>query len=91
MYHWEGDDLLMSLRVTPRASVDSLEPEDSVMRARIKAPPVDGKANQYLRKFLARQFGVAQSRVVIEKGETSRNKLVRICNPHRLPDGFSPA
>ncbi len=45
-----------------------------VLRVKIAAPPVDGKANAALRDFLAARLGVPKSRVVLEKGDTSRIK-----------------
>jgi uncharacterized protein (TIGR00251 family) len=52
-----------------------------VLRVKISAPPVDGKANAALREFLAKHFGVPKSRVTLEKGEGSRIKTFD------LPDG----
>jgi uncharacterized protein (TIGR00251 family) len=45
---------------------------------RVTAPPVDGRANAALCKLLARHYGVAPSKVSVVRGETSRDKLVRI-------------
>ena len=55
-----------------------------VLRVKIAAPPVDGKANAALRGFLAEHFGVAKSKVVLEKGDSSRIKCFS------LPDGSVP-
>jgi hypothetical protein len=52
-----------------------------VLRVRIAAPPVDGKANAALRDFLAERFGVPKSKVILEKGDSSRIKCFS------LPDG----
>ena len=61
----------------PRARVSELtEQPDGSWRARVKAPPVDGKANDELIRLVARHFGLAPSRVWIKSGETSRTKLV---------------
>ena len=51
---------------------------DGVLIARVTAPPVDGKANAALCKLIARRAGVAPSRVTIVRGETSRQKLIRV-------------
>jgi uncharacterized protein YggU (UPF0235/DUF167 family) len=45
---------------------------------RLTAPPVEGAANAACRAFLAHLLGIAQSRILILRGETSRNKLLRI-------------
>ena len=52
-----------------------------VLRVKIAAPPVEGKANAALREFLAKQFGLSKSEVLLEKGDTSRIKTFKI------PDG----
>jgi len=90
-YRWDGADLIVQVRVQPRASADEwLEPVDGPARVRITAPPVDGKANAHLRKFLASLFDVAQSQVVLLTGETGRDKRLRVVVPRRLPPGIQP-
>jgi uncharacterized protein len=85
-YRWLGDDLELTLKVQPRAKRDELVgPADGHYRVRIKAPPVDGKANLALRRFIADMFGVAPSRVALTGGETSRIKRLLIQAPRRLP------
>ncbi len=44
----------------------------------VKAPPVQGKANDAIREALAAYFGVSKSYVVIVSGHLSRNKTVEI-------------
>ena len=51
---------------------------DGVLHVRVTAPPVDGAANKAMRKLIAKQAGVAPSRVQIARGETGRRKLVAI-------------
>lgn len=85
-YRWEGDDLLLHLRVQPRGGSDRfIEPHDDRYKVRITAPPVDGKANAHLLRFLARAFGVPRNRVALLSGETSRNKTFRIEKPCKYP------
>jgi uncharacterized protein len=85
-YQWQGEDLLLSVRVQPKASRDELVgPEGDHCKIRISAPPVDGKANAGLVKFLAKAFGVAPRAVAIEAGEAGRAKRIRIRSPSELP------
>jgi uncharacterized protein len=51
---------------------------DGVLQARVTAPPVDGKANRALCKLIAKRVGVAPSSVTVERGEKSRDKLIRV-------------
>ena len=88
-YQWEGDDLLISIRVQPKSSRDEIiGAYDDALKIRITAAPVDGKANSHLVKYLARTFGVAKSRVELISGDNSRNKRVRIQSPATLPAGI---
>ncbi|HRD65878.1 MAG TPA: DUF167 family protein [Candidatus Competibacter sp.] len=90
-YRWDGADLILNVRVQPRASRDEwLAPRDDRIGVRIVAPPVDGKANAHLREFLATLFGVAKSQVTLLAGETGRDKRLRIAGPRRLPPGIEP-
>ena len=82
----DGPDVLLAVRVRPRASrnqvvisishPDALDPDSISLR--LTAPPVEGAANAACRAFLADVLGTAQSRIVIVRGQTARNKLLRI-------------
>lgn len=90
-YRWDGPDLVLELKLQPRASRDGFaEPQSGRLRVRVTAPPVDGRANAHLTAWLARQFGVARSAVSIESGQTSPLKRVRVQSPARLPAPLSP-
>jgi uncharacterized protein (TIGR00251 family) len=85
-YRWDGEDLLLFVKVQPKASRDELaEPLGDALKVRITAPPVDGKANSHLIRFLAKTFGVAKSAVILESGDSSRSKRLRIKKPRQLP------
>ena len=88
-FRWDGSDLLLSLRVQPRASHDELVLELARLRVRITARPVDGAANSHLLRFLAAEFGVAASRASLVRGVSGREKLVRIALPSQVPDALS--
>ncbi|HGE6025204.1 TPA: DUF167 family protein YggU [Vibrio cholerae] len=82
----EGDDLLLRLYIQPKASRDSIVGlHGEELKVTITAPPIDGKANAHLSKFLAKQCKVAKGSVVIEKGELGRHKQVRILQPSQIP------
>ena len=86
-YRWDEGDLLLQIRVQPRASRDGIVgPHGNELKVRITAPPVDGEANAHLTKFLAKAFGVARAAVRLESGESGRSKRLRICKPQHLPD-----
>ncbi len=87
---WDGDDLIVTVRVQPRASRDSFEPDAQRLRVRITAPPVDGAANAHLQRYIAASFDVAPSRVALVRGESSREKVLRIMSPRSIPAVLAP-
>ena len=88
-YRWENQVLHLFVRVQPKASKDEFaEVQDDRIKVRITAPPVDGKANEHLLKFVAKCCGVAKSQVQIKSGETGRNKHLCISAPQTLPAGI---
>ncbi|MGB9776972.1 MAG: DUF167 domain-containing protein [Anaerolineae bacterium] len=48
------------------------------LRVRLRAPAIEGRANQALRAFLAEQLNVSIEAVEILSGHTSRHKVVRV-------------
>lgn len=70
---------ILQIKVKPRARTSSLEQlPDGTWVAKLKAPPVDGKANAELIEMVAEHFGCRKSAVSIKAGAGGRNKLVRI-------------
>lgn len=83
---WDGADLLLEIRVIPRARETKLAGVRARrLLVRLQAPPSDGKANAELERHLARLCGVRRGAVAIESGETGRDKRVRITRPGTLP------
>jgi uncharacterized protein (TIGR00251 family) len=67
------------VRVQPRASRDAVAGEvDGALKIRLTAPPVDDRANEALRRFLAAELKIAISAVRIAGGERSRTKRIEI-------------
>lgn len=80
-----ADGLVLRLYIQPKASRDSIVGvHGDELKVAITAPPVDGQANALV-KFLAKQFRVAKSQVLIEKGELGRHKQVKIIAPQQIP------
>jgi uncharacterized protein (TIGR00251 family) len=70
----------IAVRVTPRAKKNEIHQilDDGRVKVRLKAPPVDGKANQSLIQLLADVIGINSSQIMIVSGRKRREKLVRI-------------
>lgn len=89
-YRFDDGDLLLSLRIQPKASSNELaEIMGDERKLRITAPPVDGKANKHIVALLAKMCKVAKSDVIIESGELGRSKRIRIKRPTLLPEGVT--
>lgn len=86
-YHFENGHLILSLYIQPNAKQDKIVGlfNNQYLKIQIKAPAVDNKANTYLQKWLAQEFDVPKSRVLLVKGEHARQKMFRIHSPKRIP------
>ena len=75
---------IIAVRLTPKASADRigdirrLPNGDEQLVVYVTAAPEDGKANEAMLRLLAKHLDVAPSRLTIMRGQTNRNKLVRI-------------
>ena len=70
--------MILEIKVIPNASKTELIKTDTGYKARLQAPPVDGKANEALIELLSKEFDVPKRDIEITKGATSRNKTVII-------------
>ena len=69
----------IAVRVQPRARRDEIGGErDGALLVRVTAPPVEGRANDAVRKLLAKRLGVAPGRVAVIRGASGRDKVVEI-------------
>ncbi len=70
----------LTLRVTPRARKTGFAGilEDGILRVRVAAPPVEGKANAELLTFLAKVLGVRKNRLEIIAGQRGLDKIVSV-------------
>lgn len=70
---------ILQVRVKPKARTSSLAQEpDGTWVARLKSPPVDGRANEELIALVAGHFRCPRSAVAIKSGASGRRKLIRI-------------
>ena len=70
---------MFRVQVVPRASRTEIVGEhNGALRVRLAAPPVDGAANDELRRLLARTFNVPRSSIQLVSGQGSRTKQIRI-------------
>ena len=80
-----GEDVLLAVHLQPRAARTELAGlHGDALKVRVAALPAGGAANEALRAFLADHLGLPLSRVQIQRGATSRAKVVRL-------QGIAPA
>jgi uncharacterized protein len=67
------------VRVQPRANRNEIDGEwQGALRIRLNVPPVEGRANEALRRFLAAHLNVPLGAVKIASGQRSRLKRVEV-------------
>jgi uncharacterized protein len=65
--------------VIPNAKVDKVVGEyGGAIKIKLQAPAIEGKANAALRRVLAEKLSIPQRAIVLERGERSRDKVIRI-------------
>lgn len=79
MFHESRDGITFNVKVIPRAQRDEIVGvEGDAVKIRLNAPPVEGRANDALVKFLAEVLRIPRAQIEIVRGETSRHKVVRV-------------
>ena len=69
----------LKVKVKPGSREERLdEQDDGTWLARVKAPPVDGKANAALVALVAAHFGLRKAQVSIKSGASGRMKVVQV-------------
>jgi hypothetical protein len=72
-------DILLKVHLQPKASRNEIVgPYRDGIKIKVTAPPIEGKANEALIRFLAKEFGISISSIKILKGLHSREKTLRI-------------
>ena len=70
---------ILQVKVKPRAKTSELfQAADGTWVAKLRAPPVDGKANEELVTLVAEKFQCSKAAVTITAGTAGRTKLVRV-------------
>ena len=89
-----SESLRFTVRLTPHGGSDDISgwgtgPNGSrLLKARVSAPPEDGKANDALIRLLAAKLHVGRSRIQIISGAASRTKVIAVHGLASLPAGF---
>ncbi len=76
--HLARPGAVLTLRVTPRARRNAVTVEGCLLRIHVTDPPEDGRATRAVLRLLARAMKVAPSRLTVIRGQTARDKVVRL-------------
>jgi uncharacterized protein (TIGR00251 family) len=90
-YRCVGDVLTLTLHVQPgakRSEITGLHGE--ALKIRLAAPPIDGRANEALIKYIAGLFEVPQRQVELKQGGQSRHKVLAITGSKIAPESLLP-
>jgi uncharacterized protein (TIGR00251 family) len=88
-FGWDGDTLVVNILGKPSASKDAIgKPKGTQLKVSVTAAPKDGKATDYMVRFLAPLFGVPVSAITVVFGQESIHKQLRIHAPKKMPAVF---
>jgi len=81
-YHLHGGKkgAALAIRVIPLAGKDEISAiqADGTIQIRLKAAPVEGKANQALKDFLSKVLGIPKGKIEVVAGLNGQDKLVSV-------------
>jgi uncharacterized protein (TIGR00251 family) len=86
-YRHDGEVLSLTLHVQPgakRTEISGLHGE--ALKIRLAAPPIEGRANEALLRFIADTFGVPMRQVELKQGGQSRHKVVMVTGSKVAPE-----
>ncbi len=73
------ESILLKVYLQPKSSKNEIVgPYRDGIKIKVTAPPVEGKANEALIKFLAKEYKTSVSSIEILRGHKSREKIIRI-------------
>lgn len=85
----EGDALVLTLHVQPgakRSEISGLHGD--ALKVRLAAPPIEGRANEALLRYVAELFAVPLRNVELLRGAQSRHKMVKISGSAVAPESL---
>jgi uncharacterized protein (TIGR00251 family) len=78
--------ILIEVKVEPRSSRKQISGlmDDTVVKVKLTAPPVDGSANEQLIELISEATGVRKSQIRIVRGLSSKRKLIEITGVDKI-------
>ena len=72
------DGLILNLKISPNACKNAVLKDETGVKIKLTAQPIEGKANKALVEFLSKQLKIPKTSIEILKGETSKDKTLLI-------------
>jgi len=88
-YRRSGDVVTLTLHIQPgakRTEVAGLH--GNALKIRLSAPPIEGRANEALLRFVAESFAVPLRQVELKQGGQSRHKVVAVTGSRVAPESL---
>jgi hypothetical protein len=88
-YRHNGDCITLVLHVQPGAKHSAVAGlHGDALKIRLAAPPIEGRANEALLRFIAERFQVPLRNVELKQGEQSRHKRIEVRGSKVLPESL---
>ena len=71
-----NEGIIVNLRISPNAKKNEIIKDGEIIKVKITALPIDGKANKALVEYLSKNFKIPKTSIEILKGETSKEKTI---------------
>ncbi|MBM4340080.1 MAG: YggU family protein [Deltaproteobacteria bacterium] len=86
------ENIILKVYLQPKSSKNEIvSPYRDGIKVKVTAPPIEGKANDALIRFLAKEFRISPSCIEITKGHRSREKTLNISTSKSLTDILNPS
>jgi uncharacterized protein len=91
-YRRDGEVITLTLHVQPGAKRSEIAGlYGDALKIRLATPPIEGRANEALLKFIAKLFDVPLRQVELKRGEQSRHKVILVQRSRVEPDSIVAA
>lgn len=88
-YRREVDAIILALHVQPGAKrCETAGLHGDALKIRLAAPPIEGRANEALQRFIAELFEVPLRNVELLRGAQSRHKMVKVVGSAVVPENL---
>ena len=83
----DGDTVILNLYIQPGARQTAISGfHDGALKIRLASPPLNGRANEALLKYIALLYDVPVRQVELKRGDKSRHKIVIVRGSKMTPD-----